>query len=115
MLLSSLSVSDVSISDPSTSGVSVAGTSAPGQVGGLSEIFVDESTVETLTLSEFSPADGPAEEEEQQTGTDQGDLQTIVVSGADDNKEFTFSFDTFFGIRLVFVGGQGAAEEEELR
>ena len=92
----------------------MAGTSAPGLAGTLGEIFVEEPTVETLTLSEIVPTDGPAEVEEQ-TGTDVGDLQTIVVSGVADIIEFRVDFDPFYGVRLVFVGGRGAAEEEELR
>ena len=110
------SASGASLSGPRTSGVSVTGTSTPGAETTLSEVFVDEPAVATLTLTEIIPSDEAGGDDVQQSAISAGeDGEPEIVVGAGGEIENLFTFDSFNDVELVFAGGRGEAQEEDLQ
>ena len=134
-IVSGVSAFGATLSGPSTDGATVAGTSAPGGATSLSEVFVEDPVVSTLTLSEIIPSDeadeagdddsetgqsaaqgeDDDEDDEKDESAAEDEEQAIVVPGGAGTVENPITYDSFTGVELVFTGGRGQAQTEFLQ
>ncbi|QKQ25381.1 hypothetical protein [Candidatus Reidiella endopervernicosa] len=95
-------------------GVSVAGQSAPDAAGLLAEIFVEEPDVEAELLAENGQSQDGGGSSVEVIEVASLNPQLLSTSEGVITVDQPLLFDLFSGTVVVFEGGRGEAQEEDL-